>query len=160
MASYMPTLAAQIFQTGGASGTGIATASDVFKIAVYTGTVPTASRDLTTQYYGGASMGTEATGTNYTAGGVTVTLAASQPAIYTTGGVHYASVGASAANVSWANVTLASVTYAVLYDNTTSTKYAIAVYDFGGAQTVTANTFQINFTSAFPSNTLWYLSCN
>ena len=87
-------------------------------------------------------------------------LLASQPAIYTTGGVHYATVGASAANVSWANVTLTSVTYAVLYDNTTTTKYAIAVYDFGGAQTVTANTFQINFTSAFPTNTLWYLSCN
>jgi hypothetical protein len=160
MASYMPTYAAQIFQTGGATGTGILVASDVFKIAIYTGTVPTASRDLTTQIYGGASMGTEATGTNYTSAGIPVAIAASQPAIYTTGGVHYATVGAAAASVSWANVTLTSVTYAVLYDNTTSIKYAIAVYDFGGAQTVTANTFQINFSSAFPSNTLWYLSCN
>jgi hypothetical protein len=160
MASYMPTLAAQGFQTGGASGTGIIVASDVFKIAVYTGTVPTASRDATTQTYGGATMGTEASGTNYTAGGLAVTIAASQPAIYTTGGVHYATVGAAAANVSWANVTLTSVTYAVLYDSTTTIKYAIAVYDFGGTQTVTANTFQINFTSAYPSNTLWYLSCN
>ena len=160
MASYMPTLAAQAFQTGGASPAGIVTATDTFKIAIYTGTVPSASRDLITQTYGGASMGTEASGTNYTAGGSAVALAASQPAIYTVGGVHYATVGAAAASVSWANVTLSNVTYAVLYDSTTTTKYAIAVYDFGGAQTVTANTFQINFTSAFPSNTLWYLSCN
>ena len=160
MSSYMPTLAAQTFQAGGASGSGIIVSSDVFKIAVYTGTVPSASRDLTTQYYGGTSMGTEATGTNYTVGGTVVAIASSQPAIYTTGGVHYASVAAAAASVSWANVTLASVTYAVLYDNTTTTKYAVAVYDFGGTQSVTANTFQINFTSAFPTNTLWYLSCN
>ena len=160
MASYMPTLAAQIFQAGGATGTGILVASDVFKIAIYTGTVPSASRDAVTQYYGGATIGTEATGTNYTAAGAVVSIAASQPAIYTTGGVHYATVAAAAASVSWANVTLTSVTYAALYDNTTGTKYAIAVYDFGGAQSVTANTFQINFTSAYPTNTLWYLSCN
>ncbi len=157
----MPTYAAKAFQVGGASGgAGIVTGTDVFKMSLNTGTVPSAgTHDNATEYYAGADF-TEASGTNYVAGGATVAIAASQPAIYTTGSVHYATVGASASSVSWSTVTLASVTYGVLYDNTSSTKWAVAVYDFGGAQSVSANTFQVNFTSSYPTNTLWYLSCN
>ena len=152
MSSYMPTYGAKALSTGGASGgAGIVVGTDTFKLSLNTGTVPTANRDNATEYYGGSDFASEASGTNYTAGGNTIAIAASQPAIYTTGSVHYASVAASASSTSWSTVTLASVTYAVLYDNTSSTKWAIAVYDFGGAQSVTANTFTINWTTGYPS---------
>ena len=135
MASYMPTYAAKAFQVGGASGgAGIVTGTDTFNMSLNTGAVPSAgTRDNSTEYYGGADF-TEASGTNYTAGGKAVAIAGSQPAIYTTGSVHYATVAASASSVSWPTVTLANVTYGVLYDNTSSTKWAVAVYDFGGAR--------------------------
>jgi hypothetical protein len=161
MSSFMPTYGANALQTGGASGgAGIVPATDTFNMALYTTTFATTfgNRDGATMAYGGANLGTEASGTNYATKAVALT--ASQPVVYTTGSVHYSTVGASATNVNWANTTLSGVLYGVLYDNTSSTKWAIAVYDFGGAQSVTANTFQINFTTSYAANTLWYLVCN
>jgi len=150
MASYAPTLAARKLNTGG-----VVVGTDTFKVALGTGTVPSANRDSANEYYGGSDF-TEATGTNYTAGGASITLSES---LYTTGGVHQSAVAASASSTSWANVTLTSVTYAYLYDNTQTSKVACGVYDFGGAQSVTANTFTINWTSTTPNYTVWYLSC-
>ena len=162
MASYMPTYAAKAFQVGGASGgAGIVVGTDTFKLALITSAIPTAgTRDLATEYYAGADFTEVAANGSYSTGGVAVAIAASQPAIYTTGSVHYATVAASAANASWATTTLAAVLGGILYDNTSSTKWVVAVYDFGGSQSVTSNTFQVNFTSSYPTNTLWYLSCN
>ena len=48
------------------------------------------------------------------------------------------------------------MTYAYLYDDTSSPKYAICVWDFGGAQSVTANTFSVNFTDTTPNYRVWY----
>lgn len=134
----------------------IVVGTDSFKVSLNTGTFPSANRDSANEYYGGSDF-TEASGTNYTAGGASITLS---EALYTTGGVHHSAVAASASSTSWANVTLTSVTYAVLYDATpASIKTACAVFDFGGAQSVTANTFQINWTDTTPNYRVWYLSC-
>jgi hypothetical protein len=149
MASYMPTLGLRKLNTGG-----VVVGTDTFKIMLCTGTVPSANRDSANEYYGGSDF-TEATGTNYTAGGNTLTLSES---LYTTGGVHESAVANNQLSTSWSNVTLTNVTYAVLYDNTQSSKVAIAVYDFGGPQSVTANTFQINFTDTTPNYRVWYLA--
>lgn len=149
MASYMPTLALRNLNTGK-----ITVGTHTFMIALGTGTFPSANRDSANQYYAGSDF-TEATGTNYTAGGNTLTLAES---LYTTGAVHQSAVANNTGSTSWSNVTLTSVTYAYLYDYTASPKVAIAVYDFGGAQSVTANTFQINFTDTTPNYRVWYLS--
>lgn len=149
MASYMPSLALRYMNTGK-----VVVGTDVFKIALGTGTVPSANRDSANEYYAGSDF-TEATGTNYTAGGNTLTLT---EALYTTGAVHQSAVANNTGSTSWSNVTLTSVTYAYLYDNTQTQKVAIAVYDFGGAQSVTANTFQINFTDTTPNYRVWYLS--
>ncbi len=148
MASYMPTLAFRYFNTGK-----IVVGTNTYKIALGTGTIPSANRDGANQYYAGSDFASEASGTNYTAGGNTLTLS---EALYTTGGVHYSVVTHNAASTSWSNVTLSSVTYAYLYDNTATQKVVICVYDFGGAQSVTANTFQINFQDT--GNRVWYLS--
>jgi len=150
MASYMPTLALRGLNTGK-----IVVGTDVFKVALITSAIPTTTaRDNATETYGGADF-TEATGTNYTAGGAAITLSESQ---YATGGVHHSAVAASAGTTSWANVTLSAVTGAILQDTTPATKYVIAVFDFGGSQSVTANTFTINWTDTTPNFRVWYLS--
>lgn len=149
MASYVPSYALRALNKGQ-----IVVGTDAFKVALGTGTVPSANRDTANEYYGGSDF-TEASGTNYTAGGVSVTLAES---LYTSGGVHQSAVAASAGSVSWTSVTLSSVTYAYLYDNTYSTKWAMCVWDLGGAQSVTGATFQLNFTDTTPNYRVWYLS--
>ncbi|SRR5208337_1199269 len=148
MASYIPTQCLAGFNTAA-----IHVGSDTFKLALGTGTVPS-TYDSANEYYGGSDF-TEATGTGYTAGGNTVTLAGAQ---YTTGGVHQYATAASALSSSWAAATLTNVTYAYLYDATASPKYAICVWDFGGAQSVTANTFAVNFTDTNPNYRVWYWS--
>ena len=147
MASYIPTLCLTGFNTGK-----INVSSDTFKLALGTGAVP-ATYDTANEYYAG-SVYTEATGTGYTAGGNTVTLAG---AIHDRGRtpVHRRQLVLSS---SWAAATLTGITYAYLYDATASPKYVIDVWDFGGAQSVTANTFNVNFTDTTPNYRVWYWS--
>lgn len=147
MASYAPTKFLTALNQGK-----VVVGTDSFKIALFTGTVPIANRN-TQQQYSDISAN-EASGTNYTAGGQAITLTAAD---YTTGGVFQSAVTCSA-SPSWTTVTLTSVTYAAIYDTTPATKYLCGIYDFGGAQSVTANTFTINFTDTTPSNRCWYLS--
>ena len=151
MASYMPTLALRGLNTGK-----IVVGTDVFKVALITSAIPaTTNRDNTTETYGGADF-TEHAGTgNYSTGGAAITLAESQ---YVTGGVHHSAVSASASTTSWASVTLSGVTGAILYDTTPATKYVMACFDFGGSQSVTANTFTINWTDTTPNSRVWFLS--
>ena len=87
MASYIPTLCLTGFNTAA-----IHVGSDVFKLALGTGTVPTANRDSANEYFAGSDF-TQASGAGYTTGGNTVTLAGAE---YTTGGVHQYAVAASA----------------------------------------------------------------
>jgi hypothetical protein len=89
----------------------------------------------------------EVTGTNYTAGGVTVTNATGPTATNssTTAGVAYWTPSAS---ITYTNVTLTTAFDAVLLYNSTQSNKSISVHTFG-SQTVTAGTF----TLTMPSNT-------
>ena len=150
MASYVPT-----YFLGQLMTKIVAVGTDAFKISLNTGTVPSTYDDAN-EYYGGSIFPNEAPATGtYVAGGLAVTVTA---AIYTTGGVHNWTAQISAGSVSWAAATLTNITYAVLYDNTTATKWAACVWDFGGVQSVTANTFTINFTDTTPTGRVFYLS--
>ncbi len=148
MASFMFTNAIHNLNQGK-----IAVGTDSFKVMLGIGSLP--NRDTANQYSDISS--TEASGTNYTAGGTAITLSAST---YTTGGVHQAAVAASAATTSWSTVTLSAVTWAVIYDTTPATKYVIACFDFGGAQSVTANNFTLNWSDTTPNYRVWYLSAS
>ena len=89
----------------------------------------------------------EVTGTNYTAGGVTVTNGTSPSSTNTsaTAGVAYWTPTAS---ITYTNVTLPTAFDAVLIYNSSASNKAVSVHTFG-SQTVTAGTF----TLTMPSNT-------
>jgi hypothetical protein len=113
------------------------TGADTFKMALY---LATATVDSTTTAY---SATNEASGTNYTAGGATVTNATAP----TTSGT--GALWTPSANVSWANVTLSTAfNAALLYNSTASGKNAVSVHTFG-SQTITAGTL----TLIMPANT-------
>lgn len=151
MASYIPTLA-----LAGFNAAAIHVGSDAFKLALGTGTVPIANRDGANQYYGGSDFASEVVGAGYSAGGAAITLTGAN---YLAGSVHQYAVSQSATGyIQWTAATLASVTYAYLYDTTPATKYVICVWDFGGAQSVVANIFQVNFTDTTPNYRIWYMS--
>ena len=109
--------------------------TDTFKAALY---LASATYNASTTAY---STTGEVTGTNYTAGGVTVTNA-SAPA--TSGTTAYWTPSASFA---WTTVTLSTAFDAVLLYNSTQSNRAVSVHTFG-SQTVTAG----NFTLTMPTN--------
>ena len=95
-----------------------------------------------------ANIGTaEVSGTNYTAGGVTVTNATAPTS---TNSSSTAGVGnwTPSASITYTNVTLSTAFDTVLLYNSTQSNKAISVHTFG-SQTVTAGTF----TLTMPSNT-------
>ena len=120
------------FGTAPTRGTG---AADTFKAALY---LASATVNAATTAY--SSTG-EVTGTNYTAGGVTVTNA-TPPA--TSGTTAYWTPSAS---ITYTNVTLSTAFDAVLIYNSTQSNKAVSVHTFG-SQTITAGTF----TLLMPSN--------
>ena len=89
----------------------------------------------------------EVTGTNYTAGGVTVTNATAPTSTNSsaTAGVGYWTPSAS---ITYTTVTLSTAFDTALVYNSTQSNKAISVHTFG-SQTVTAGTF----TLTMPSNT-------
>ena len=89
----------------------------------------------------------EVTGTNYTAGGVTVTSATAPTSANSssTAGVGYWTPSAS---IVYTTVTLSTAFDTVLIYNSTQSNKAISVHTFG-SQTITAGTF----TLTMPSNT-------
>lgn len=105
-------------------------AADTFKGALY---LTTATLGAATTAY--SSTG-EVTGTNYTAGGVTVTNGTA-PA--TSGTTAYWTPSAS---LTFTNVTLSTAFDAVLIYNSTQSNKAVSVHTFG-SQTVTAGTFSL-----------------
>jgi len=120
------------FGTAPTRGTGVA---DTFKAALY---LATASLGAGTTVY--SSTG-EVTGTNYTAGGVTVTNATPPT---TSGTTAYWTPSAS---ITYTNVTLSTSFDAVLIYNSTQSNKAVSAHTFG-AQTITAGTF----TLVMPTN--------
>jgi hypothetical protein len=118
-----------------------ATTADTFKAALY---LASATINASTTVY--TTTG-EVTGTNYTAGGVTVTNANVPVATNSsaTAGVAYWTPSASFV---YTTVTLSTAFDTVLLYNSTQTNKAVSVHTFG-SQTITAGTF----TLTMPSNT-------
>jgi hypothetical protein len=114
---------------------------NTFKAALY---LSSATVNASTTAY---SSSNEVTGTNYVAGGVTVTNGTSPLSsnTSTTAGVGYWTPSAS---ITYTNVTLTTAFNAVLIYNSSSSNKAVSVHTFGD-QTVTAGTF----TLTMPSNT-------
>jgi len=115
--------------------------TDTVKAALY---LASATLNASTTAYSATG---EVSGTNYTAGGVTVTNASAPTSTNSssTAGVGYWTPSAS---ITYTTVTLSTAFDTVLLYNSTQSNKAIAVYTFG-SQTVTAGTF----TLTMPSNT-------
>jgi hypothetical protein len=118
-----------------------ATTADTFKGALY---LASATINASTTAYSATG---EVTGTNYTAGGVTVTNATppSSTNSSATAGVGYWTPSGS---LVYTNVTLTTAFDTVLIYNSTQSNKAVSVHTFG-SQTITAGTF----TLTMPSNT-------
>lgn len=114
---------------------------NTFKAALY---LTTATYNASTTAYSATG---EVSGTNYTAGGVTITNGTSPQSTNSsaTAGVAYWTPSAS---ITYTNVTLTTAFDAVLIYNSSASNKAVSVHTFG-AQTVTAGTF----TLTMPSNT-------
>lgn len=111
------------------------TAADTLKAALY---LASASQGAGTTAY---AVTGEVSGTNYSAGGVTVTNATAPTSTGTT------AYWTPSASFSWTNVTLSTSFDCALVYNSTQGNKAISVHTFG-AQTVTAG----NFTLTMPTN--------
>ena len=111
------------------------TSADTFKAALYFASATLGAG--TTAY----SATGEVTGTNYVAGGTTVTNA-NAPA--TSGTSAYWTPSAS---FSWTNVTITTAFDTVLLYNSTQSNKAVSVHTFG-SQTITSG----NFTLTMPTN--------
>lgn len=111
------------------------TAADTFKGALY---LTTATVNASTTAY---SSTNELTGTNYTAGGVTLTNAVAPTSSGTT------AYWTPSANLSWTTLTSSAAFDCLLIYNSTQSNKAVAAYTFG-SQNVTA----ANFTLTCPTN--------
>jgi len=120
-----------------------AAGGSTFKIALYTAA---ATLDATTTVY---STTNEASGTNYTAGGFTLTNA--DPTISGT-----TVMCTFAANPTWTTATF-NASQALIY-NTSSGNKAVAVLDFGGTQTVSVGDFVITWPAVTSTTALLRLT--
>lgn len=124
-----------------------ATGGDTFKIALYTSS---ASIDANTTAYTATN---EVSGTNYTAGGASLT----NLGVVTSNNTASTGVGyTDFSDVTWTNATI-TARGALIYNstpsansnaNTTLTNAAVAVLDFGSDKTSTAGDFTIIFPTA------------
>lgn len=121
------------------------TTADTFKGALY---VATGSIGAATTAY---STTDEVSGTNYTAGGATVTNATAPTSSGTT------AYWTPSAALSWTNVTLSTAFDCVLIYNSTQSNKAVASYTFG-SYTVTAGNFTINMPTNDSTNGLLRLA--
>jgi hypothetical protein len=127
-----------------------ATTADTFKGALY---LASATYNASTTAYSATG---EVSGTNYTAGGVTVTNATAPTATNSsaTAGVAYWTPSAS---LTYSNVTLSTAFDAVLIYNSSQSDKAVSVHTFG-SQTITAGTFTLTMPSNTTSTALLRLS--
>ncbi len=117
------------------SGTG-----QVFKIALFTNA---ATLDATTTAY---AVTNEVSGTNYVAGGNTLTISQVPTSTGTTAFLDFA-------DTTWANATI-TARGALIYLANGGTNPAVAVLDFGSDKTSTAGDFTIVFPAADASNAI------
>ena len=127
-----------------------ANTADTFKAALY---YTTATINASTTAYSATG---EVTGTNYTAGGVTVTNATNPTSTNSsaTAGVGYWTPSAS---IVYSTVTISTAFDTVLLYNSTQSNRAVSVHTFG-AQTITAGTFTLTMPSNTTSTALLRLS--
>jgi hypothetical protein len=118
-----------------------ATTADTVKAALY---LASATINASTTAYTATG---EVTGTNYTAGGVTVTNATAPSTSGTTG------IWTPSASITYTNVTLSTSFDCVLLYNSSQANRAISVHTFG-AQTITAGTFTLTMPTNDASNAL------
>lgn len=111
------------------------TAADTFKIALYS---TLATLDSTTTVY---TTLNEVTGTGYTAGGNTLVISQvpTSTSTETTAWLNFA-------NSSWTTASF-SADGALIYNSTQGNK-AVAVLNFGGTKTATAQTFTVTFPAS------------
>jgi len=114
--------------------------SQVFKIALFTNA---ATLGATTTAYATTN---EVTGTNYVAGGNTLTISANPASTGTTAFLDFA-------DTTWANATI-TARGALIYLSNGGTNPAVAVLDFGSDKTSTAGDFTIVFPAADSSNAI------
>ena len=105
-----------------------------FKIALFTSA---ASLDATTLAY---AVTNEASGTGYTAGGETLTIATNSTSTDTTAYIKFSTV-------SWDNSSI-TARGALIYRSSGTGNNAIAVLDFGADKTTLNNTFTVTFPVA------------
>lgn len=117
------------------------TAADTLKGALY---FASATINASTTAYTATG---EATGTNYTAGGATVTNATAPTTSGTTG------YWTPSASLSWATLTISTPFDCLLLYNSTQSNRAIAAYTFG-SQTITAGTFTLTMPTNDATNAL------
>lgn len=127
-----------------------ATTADTFKGALY---LASATYNASTTAYSATG---EVSGTNYTAGGVTVTNATAPTATNSsaTAGVAYWTPSAS---LTYSNVTLSTAFDAVLIYNSSQSNKAVSVHTFG-SQTITAGTFTLTMPTNNTTSALLRLS--
>jgi hypothetical protein len=113
------------------------TSPDTFKVALYTAA---ASLDATTTVYTTTGE-VSSSGTNYTAGGNTLTISVTPVAANNSSGTPTSYW--SFANTSWAGASF-TARGALIYNSTEGNK-SVAVLDFGSDKTVNNDTFQIIF---------------
>ena len=134
-------------------GTGVvraATTADSFKAALY---LTTATVNAGTTVY---SATNEVSGTNYSAGGVTISAWNAPTATNSTAtaGVAFTTPTAS---ITYTNVTLSTAFDAVLIYNSTQGDKAVSVHTFG-SQTITAGTFTLTMPTNNTTSALLRLS--
>lgn len=115
-----------------------ASTGDTFKLALYTSSATLGAS--TTAY----SSTNEITGTNYTAGGATVTTISP-----TTSGT---TAIQDFADTSWSSATFTA--RGMLLYNSSKSSAAVFAVDFGSDQTVTAGTFTVQWPTADASNAM------
>ena len=127
-----------------------ATTADTFKAALY---LASATINASTTAYSATG---EVTGTNYTAGGVSVTNATAPIATNSsvTAGVAYWTPSAS---ITYTTVTLSTAFDCVLIYNSTQSNKAVSVHTFG-SQTITAGTFTLTMPTNNTTTALLRLS--
>ena len=125
-------------------GTGVvraSTAADTFKIALYTSS---ATLDASTTAYT-VTDEVSSSGTNYTAGGLTLTISQVPTSTGTTAFLDFD-------DVTWASATI-TANGALIYNETQGNK-AVAVLAFGSDKTSTAGNFTIQFPAAAASTAI------
>ena len=112
--------------------------SDTFKLALYTSSA--SLTEDTTAY----SATNEASGTNYSAGGVTLSLASGYPQVVTHNNIKRLEVRFD--DATWDDATITDYQYGLIFNSSQSNK-AFFVLNFGGLQSVTADTLTINLAA-------------